>query len=95
MFVSHGRLPWSTLEDKLEKQGIVLINWPAEVPRKHGNRGIYDLSEEHAETLYRAIMHPNVENRLGIRYLLRSAGMSCLHCRYHLKATCRASHPCN
>ena len=74
--ISHGRLPWSTLESDLEKQGIGLINWPPEVPRKPGNRGINDLSAEHADTLYRAIMNPDKENRLGLRYLLSSTGMS-------------------
>ena len=76
VFIPHNRLPWSTLETDLENRGIRLINWPAEVPRKHGNRGINDLSAEHADTLYRAIMHPDKENRLGLRYLLSSTGMS-------------------
>ena len=93
--ISHGRLPWSTLERDLEKRGIGLINWPAEVPRKHGNRGIYELSEEHADTLYHVIMHPDGENRLGLRYLLPSASMSYLHCHCHLNVTCRASDSCN
>ena len=51
------------------------MNWPAEVPRKHGNRGINDLSAEHADTLYRAIMHPDKENRLGLHYVLPTAGI--------------------
>ena len=88
VFISHSRLPWSTLEEKLERQGVGLINWPAGVPRKHGNRGIYDLSEEHADALYRAITHPDKESRLGL-YVLPSAGMSCLHRHRHLNAICR------
>ena len=75
VFTSHGRLPWSTLASDLEKRGIELINWPGEVPRKR-NRGINDLSAEHADTLYRVIMHPDKENRLSLRYVLPSAGMS-------------------
>ena len=75
VFVPHNRLPWSTLETDLENRGIRLINWPAEVPRKHGNRGINDLSAEHADTLYHAIMHPDKDNRLGLCYVLPTAGI--------------------
>ena len=92
VFISHGRLPWSTLESDLEKRGIGLINWPAEVPRNRGNRGINDLSAEHADTLYRAIMHPDKENRLGLRYLLPFSGMLCLHCHCHLNGICTVTH---
>jgi len=74
VFISHGRLPWSTLESDLEKQGLALVNWPAEVPRKR-NKGIYDLSAGHADKLYRAIMHPDEEHRLGFRSLGPTAGM--------------------
>ena len=90
VFISHDRLPWSTLEIYLEKRGIGLINWPAEVPRKHSNRGINDLSAEHADALYHAIKRPDKENRLGLRYLPTPAGMSCLPCHYHLNAICTA-----
>ena len=74
VFISHGRLPWSTLESDLEKRGLALVNWPAEVPRKR-NKGIYNLSAEHADKLYRAIMHPDEEYRLGFRSLGPAAGM--------------------
>lgn len=88
VFIPHGRLPWSTLENDLEKRGIGLINWPTDVPRKRGNKGINDLNAAHVDTLYRAIMHPDRENRLGLRYLLPFAGMSYLHCRCHLNDIC-------
>jgi len=79
VFISHGRLPWSTLESDLEKQGLGLVNWPAGVPRKR-NRGIYDLSAEHADKLYRAIMHHDEEHRLSLRSLHPTAGMYQSHC---------------
>ena len=79
VFISHGRLPWSTLESDLEKQGLGLVNWPAGVPRKR-NRGIYDLSAEHADKLYHAIMHHDEEHRLGLRSLDPAAGMCRSHC---------------
>jgi len=74
VFISHGRLPWSTLGNDLEKQGLVLVNWPVGVPRKR-NRGIYDLSAEHADKLYSATMHPDEEHRLNLRSLDPAAGM--------------------
>ena len=79
VFISHGRLPWSTLENDLQKHGLALVNWPDEVPRKR-NRGIYDLSAEHADKLYRAIMHHDEEHRLGLRSLDPAAGMCRSHC---------------
>lgn len=66
VFISNDRLPWSTLESALEKQGLVLVNWPVGVPRKR-SRGIRDLTAKHADKLYRAVMHPNEEHRLRIR----------------------------
>ncbi|KIM70925.1 hypothetical protein SCLCIDRAFT_101167, partial [Scleroderma citrinum Foug A] len=72
-------LPWSTLESDLEKQGLALVNWPAGVPRKR-NRGIYDLSAEHADKLYHAIMDPDEEHRLGLRSLNPATGMYRSHC---------------
>ena len=92
VFIPHNRLPWSTLETDLENRGIGLINWPAEVPRKHGNRGINDLSAEHADRLYYAITRPDKENRLGLRYLLPFAGMTYFLCCCHLNATCIVTH---
>ena len=92
VFISHGRLPWSTLESDLEKRGIELINWPAEVPRNRGNKGINDLSVAQADALYRAIMHPDKENRLGLRYLLPFTGILCLHCHCHLNDICTVTH---
>ena len=74
IFISHGRLPWSTLGSELEKQGLALDNWPAGVPRKR-NRGIYDLSADHADTLYRAIMDPDEAHRLGIHSLDPTTGI--------------------
>ena len=79
VFISHGRLPWSTLESDLEKQGLALVNWPAGVPRKR-NRGIYDLSAEHADKLYRVIMDPDEEHRLRLRSLDPATGMYRSHC---------------
>ncbi|KAI6113831.1 hypothetical protein EDD17DRAFT_1590928 [Pisolithus thermaeus] len=60
------RLPWYTLEKDLEKHGCALINWPAEVLRKRGNRGIHDLSAVEVNTLYEAITCPDELRRLHI-----------------------------
>ncbi|KAI6094894.1 hypothetical protein F5141DRAFT_1222960 [Pisolithus sp. B1] len=40
----YERLPWYTLEKDLKKHGCALVNWPAGILRKRGNRGIHDLS---------------------------------------------------
>ncbi|KAI6106967.1 hypothetical protein EDD17DRAFT_1622730 [Pisolithus thermaeus] len=60
------RLPWYTLEKDLEKHGCALINWPADVLRKRGNRGIHDLSAVEVNTLYEAITCPDESRRLHI-----------------------------
>lgn len=84
VFISHGHLPWSTLESDLEKRGLALVSWPAEVPWKR-NKGIYDLSAEHADKLYRVVTHPDKEHRLGLRSLGQAAGMYRSRCfTYHL-----------
>ena len=49
------------------------------------NKGIYDLSAEHADKLYRAVTHPDEEHRLGLRSLGQAAGMYRSRCfAYHL-----------
>ncbi|KAI6130761.1 hypothetical protein EDD16DRAFT_1540667 [Pisolithus croceorrhizus] len=61
----YERLPWYTLDKDLEKRGYALVNWPAAVLRKRGNRGIHDLSAVEVNTLYEAITRPD-ETRLRI-----------------------------
>ncbi|KAI6021091.1 hypothetical protein EDC04DRAFT_2901439 [Pisolithus marmoratus] len=61
----YERLPWYTLEKDLEKNGYALINWPAGVLRKRGNRGIHDLSAVEVNKLYEAITCSD-ETRLRI-----------------------------
>ncbi|KAI6141193.1 hypothetical protein BKA82DRAFT_22700 [Pisolithus tinctorius] len=60
------RLPWSTLEQELEKNGYALVNWPAGV-RKRGNKGIHDLSAVDVNKLYDAITCTDETRRLHIR----------------------------
>ncbi|KAI6029881.1 hypothetical protein PISMIDRAFT_680718 [Pisolithus microcarpus 441] len=62
----YERLPWYTLEKDLKKHGCALVNWPAGVVRKRGNRGIHDLSAVEVSTLYEAITHPDESRRLRI-----------------------------
>ncbi|KAI6027215.1 hypothetical protein EDC04DRAFT_3142861 [Pisolithus marmoratus] len=62
----YERLPWYTLEKDLEKNGYSLINWPTGVVRKHGNRGIHDLSALEVNKLYEAITCPDETHRLRI-----------------------------
>ncbi|KAI6141173.1 hypothetical protein BKA82DRAFT_133200, partial [Pisolithus tinctorius] len=61
-----NRLPWSTLEQELEKNGYALVNWPAGV-RKRGNKGIHDLSAVDVNKLYDAIKCTDETRRLHIR----------------------------
>ncbi|KAL4079720.1 hypothetical protein J3A83DRAFT_1149563 [Scleroderma citrinum] len=68
-FVVNDCLPWSTLEGNLAKHGFEFVNWPEEVTRENGNRGIRDLSAEHADKLYNAIVHPDAQRRLYLRSL--------------------------
>ena len=74
VFISNNRLPWSTLESDLEKQGLVLVNWPVGVPRKRSRR-IHDLTAKHADKLYRAVMHPNEEHRLRLHSIAPATSM--------------------
>ncbi|KAI6148909.1 hypothetical protein BKA82DRAFT_997023 [Pisolithus tinctorius] len=60
------RLPWSTLEQELEKNGYALVNWPTGV-RKRGNKGIHDLSAVDVNKLYDAITCTDETRRLHIR----------------------------
>ncbi|KAI6000365.1 hypothetical protein F5J12DRAFT_845587, partial [Pisolithus orientalis] len=60
------RLPWSTLEQELEKNGYALVNWPTGV-HKRGNKGIHDLSAVDVNKLYDAITCPDETRRLHIR----------------------------
>ncbi|KAI6039537.1 hypothetical protein EDC04DRAFT_1699220 [Pisolithus marmoratus] len=62
----YERLPWSTLEKDLEKNGYALVNWPPGVLRKRGNRGIHDLSAVEVNKLYEAITCPDEPRRLRI-----------------------------
>ncbi|KAI5989546.1 hypothetical protein EDD15DRAFT_1305470 [Pisolithus albus] len=62
----YERLPWYTLEKDLKKHGCALVNWPAGVLRKRGNRGIHDLSAVEVSTLYEAITRPDESGRLRI-----------------------------
>ncbi|KAI6141217.1 hypothetical protein BKA82DRAFT_22726 [Pisolithus tinctorius] len=62
----YKRLPWSTLEQELEKNGYALVNWPTGV-RKCGNKGIHDLSAVDVNKLYDAITCPDETRRLHIR----------------------------
>ncbi|KAI6029869.1 hypothetical protein PISMIDRAFT_680755 [Pisolithus microcarpus 441] len=62
----YERLPWYTLEKDLKKHGCTLVNWPAGVLRKRGNRGIHDLSAVEVSTLYDAITRPDESCRLRI-----------------------------
>ncbi|KAI6097193.1 hypothetical protein F5141DRAFT_1220199 [Pisolithus sp. B1] len=62
----YERLPWYTLETELEKHGCTLVNWPAGVVRKRGNRGIHDLSTVQVNSLYIAITRPDESHRLRI-----------------------------
>lgn len=59
-------LPWYALEKDLEKRGFVLVNWPAGVVRKRGDKGVHDLSTVDVNLLYQAIMHPDEACRLRI-----------------------------
>ena len=52
--VPKDRLPWSTLEGELEKQGYAIHNWPQGVFRER-DKGVYSLSAEEADTLYHAL----------------------------------------
>ncbi|KAI5986573.1 hypothetical protein EDC04DRAFT_1540139 [Pisolithus marmoratus] len=62
----YERLPWYTLEKDLEKNGYSLINWPAGVLRKRGNRGIHDLNAVEVNKLYEAITCSDEARRLCI-----------------------------
>ncbi|KAI6141200.1 hypothetical protein BKA82DRAFT_329335 [Pisolithus tinctorius] len=62
----YERLPWYTLEKDLEKHGFALVNWPAGVLRKRGNRGIQDLSAVEVNKLYEAVTCPDETRRLHI-----------------------------
>jgi hypothetical protein len=52
--VPKDRLPWSTLEGELEKQGYAIHNWPQGVTRER-DKGVYSLSAEEAGKLYHAL----------------------------------------
>ena len=52
--VPKDRLPWSTLEGELEKQGYAIHNWPQGVVRER-DKGVYSLSAEEADKLYHAL----------------------------------------
>ncbi|KAI6001440.1 hypothetical protein EDD15DRAFT_2232013 [Pisolithus albus] len=62
----YKRLPWYTLDKDLKKHGCALVNWPAGVLRKRGNRGIHDLSAVEVNSLYEAIMSSDESRRLRI-----------------------------
>ncbi|KAI5989482.1 hypothetical protein EDD15DRAFT_2283758 [Pisolithus albus] len=62
----YERLPWYTLEKDLKKHGCALVNWPAGVLRKRGNRGIHDLSAVEVNSLYEAITCLDEPRRLRI-----------------------------
>ncbi|KIO08839.1 hypothetical protein M404DRAFT_997039 [Pisolithus tinctorius Marx 270] len=62
----YERLPWYTLEKDLEKHGFALVNWPAGVLRKRGNRGIHDLSAVEVNKLYEVVTCPDETRRLRI-----------------------------
>ncbi|KAI6100439.1 hypothetical protein EDD16DRAFT_469250 [Pisolithus croceorrhizus] len=62
----YERLPWYTLEKDLKKHGFALVNWPAGILRKRGNRGIRDLSAVEVNTLYEAITCLDESRRLRI-----------------------------
>ncbi|KAI6001449.1 hypothetical protein EDD15DRAFT_2232029 [Pisolithus albus] len=62
----YERLPWYTLEKDLKKHGCALVNWPAGVLRKRGNRGIHDLSAVEVNSLYEAITCLDESRRLRI-----------------------------
>ncbi|KAI6100440.1 hypothetical protein EDD16DRAFT_1655622 [Pisolithus croceorrhizus] len=68
----YERLPWYTLEKDLKKHGCTVVNWPAGVHRKHGNRGIHDLSAVEVNSLYEAITCPDESHRLRICRCLSS-----------------------
>ncbi|KIK11627.1 hypothetical protein PISMIDRAFT_122370 [Pisolithus microcarpus 441] len=61
--LAYERLPWYTLEKDLKKHGWALVNWPAGVLRKRGNRGIHDLSAVEVNSLYEAITCPEESRR--------------------------------
>ena len=52
--VPKDRLPWSTLEGELQKQGYTILNWPQGVVREK-DKGAYSLSAEEADKLYHAL----------------------------------------
>ena len=68
--VPKGRLPWSTLEGELEKQGYAIHNWPQGVFREK-DKGVYSLSAEEAAKLYHALFSD--ERRL--QFVRRDGGM--------------------
>ncbi|KAI6141224.1 hypothetical protein BKA82DRAFT_22731 [Pisolithus tinctorius] len=59
-------LPWSTLEQELEKNGYALVNWPTGV-HKRRNKGIHDLSAVDVNKLYDAITCTDETRCLHIR----------------------------
>ena len=52
--VPKDRLPWSTLEGELEKEGYAIHNWPQGVFRER-DKGVYSLTAEEADKLYHAL----------------------------------------
>ena len=68
--VPKDRLPWSTLEGELEKQGYAIHNWPQGVPRER-DKGVYSLSAEEADKLYHAI----VSDERHLQFVHRYGGM--------------------
>ena len=68
--VPNDRLPWSTVEGELEKQGYAIHNWPQGVFRE-GDKGVYSLSAEEVDRLYHALFSD--ERRL--QFVRRYDGM--------------------
>ena len=67
--VPKDRLPWSTLEGELQKQGYTILNWPQGVVREK-DKGVYSLSAEEADKLYHALF---VGER-GLQFIPRDDG---------------------
>jgi hypothetical protein len=68
--VPKDRLPWSTLEGDLEKQGYAIHNWPQGVVRER-DKGVYILSAEEADKLYHVIFS---DERRRIQFVRRGGG---------------------
>jgi hypothetical protein len=67
--IPKDRLPWSTLEGELEKQGYAIRNWPQGVIRER-DKGVYSLSAEEADRLYHALF----SDKRRLQFVRRNGG---------------------